>query len=169
MSEWIRVNRTHPCPACGKDSWCTYNGEVVICMRQSGGKEKTFRDGSVGWVHRMVGEQSAVLQPAHRIKEPEVTINAKKIMEEFAKNRRNGELHWLAKNLGVTVESLMQIGCVGRTSPCLRVSHVRRLWQHGWNSTALQGRKEVGSARKSSRTFHVGISVEEPRHEEFVR
>lgn len=111
MSEWIRVNHANRCTVCSSDSWCIYNDEVVICMRESSDREKVMKDGSIGWIHKLDGGKvTEVFRPCK--KQPEVTINAKKLMEEFAKNGRNGELHWLANKLGVTVESLMQIGCV---------------------------------------------------------
>ncbi len=47
---WVRVNRRHPCPICGKPDWCTVtaDGRLVCCMRTPG--ERQLRNG--GWLHR---------------------------------------------------------------------------------------------------------------------
>jgi len=79
-------------------------------MRVQSDREKVMRDGSVGWVHKLDGAKPAM--SPQREKQPEVTINAKKIMEEFAKDTRLSQIAGLSKHLGVSPRSLMDMGCV---------------------------------------------------------
>lgn len=110
MSEWIRVSKVNKCPICGHDSWCTYNAEVIICMRTSGGREKTFKDGTVGWLHRL-GDPLTVALPYRLKPKPEVRINATKLMAEFARDTDPASIEELAEDLGVSPSSLRDLGC----------------------------------------------------------
>lgn len=112
VSEWTRVTREDRCPICQKDSWCTYNSDVVICMRVQGGREKVFKDGSIGWVYRSGGTKAAPVNPPHRSK-PEVAINSKAIMASLPNNLEF--LNPFAKLLGVDSSALAALGC--RWSP----------------------------------------------------
>jgi len=49
-SNWHNASRSHRCPVCGHDSWCSYldNGEVVVCRRvESPHPTKS----GIGWIH----------------------------------------------------------------------------------------------------------------------
>ena len=50
-SDWIRVTRQQPCPACKKNDWCTRSadGRVAICMRVR--SDKPTKNG--GYIHRL--------------------------------------------------------------------------------------------------------------------
>jgi hypothetical protein len=75
-----------------------------------GGREKTFKDGSVGYVHRL-GSGTIAVAPVNgtqRRTEPKPTINASKLMAGF--DPRWG-IPQLAKDLGVSEDSLHDIGC----------------------------------------------------------
>lgn len=47
MEPYVRVNRSHPCPICGRPDWCSYNSTGVVCMRTPSAHE--MRNG--GWLH----------------------------------------------------------------------------------------------------------------------
>lgn len=54
MQDWQRVTRDNPCPICKRHDWCTYQADVVCCMRMESGRQ--MRNG--GWAHR-IGEAQA--------------------------------------------------------------------------------------------------------------
>ncbi|HEY7423272.1 MAG TPA: DUF3854 domain-containing protein [Gemmataceae bacterium] len=59
-SHWHRVNRTHPCPICGKADWCAYSadGRLARCQRVEMGAYKTGIDkaGVTYYLHRLIGD-----------------------------------------------------------------------------------------------------------------
>jgi Domain of unknown function (DUF3854)/Domain of unknown function (DUF927) len=56
-SEWVRVSKNSPCPACKEPDWCSVSadGSVAMCMRVSEGsfKSKEDRNGTVYYLHRL--------------------------------------------------------------------------------------------------------------------
>lgn len=109
MSDWIRVNRANRCPQCNSDTWCTYNNDVLLCMRTESDRPHTLKSGEVGWIHMLTDRSSNTF--VRREKEPEVTINAGKLMAEFQACRPDRLLPSLAKDLGVSPRSLYDLGC----------------------------------------------------------
>lgn len=109
MSDWIRCSKTTPCPRCGRDNWCqvSADGAVCICMRDSSGHPKTFKDGSQGWIHRLTGETRTAIQ-YHKPK-PKVEIDAEGMMERWVKSTQAYRISDLAKNLGVSASALMEL------------------------------------------------------------
>ncbi len=107
---WIRVTRAHPCACCGKDSWCLFQGNVAICMRQASDRPKQFSDGSVGYLHT-IGESN---QNPIRISKPppEPVINVGKLMEQWHADTEDAMIENLAEQLGVGVLPLRKLGCV---------------------------------------------------------
>ncbi len=106
---WIRVTRAHPCACCKKDSWCLFQGNVAICMRQASDRPKQFSDGSVGYLHT-IGESN---QTPIRIPKPppEPVINVGKMLDRW---HEETEVEWLkefAMELGVEWTSLAKLGC----------------------------------------------------------
>lgn len=110
MTSWLRVTREHRCPICGKDSWCMYNEQVVLCMRIAGGREHTLRDGSIGWIHPL--PDGPLPLPDEPEREPEVVINVAAILNDWKRNPANHQLDRFARYLGVHQASLTQLGCV---------------------------------------------------------
>lgn len=51
-----RVNRRHPCPICGHDSYCGYNSHMASCMREQKGafKQVEMEDGGIAYLHWLV-------------------------------------------------------------------------------------------------------------------
>lgn len=110
MSEWIRVKKSEPCPICGKDSWCevSADGAVALCMRVSNDRPKQFKDGSVGFVHRLTDEPRKPFIP-RRHEEPKPVINAEAMMKAWAAKTRPEWLYALAEELGVRTSALMEL------------------------------------------------------------
>jgi hypothetical protein len=54
---WTRVTRSRRCPICKGDSWCSVrsDGNLVVCMRNSGGIERTDANGVTYYVHVLDG------------------------------------------------------------------------------------------------------------------
>ena len=46
---FIRVNRRHSCPVCGKTDWCAFNSTIAICMRVE--SNHPIKNG--GWLHKL--------------------------------------------------------------------------------------------------------------------
>lgn len=62
---WLDVSPRHPCPVCGKRSFCqlSRDGAVALCKRVGSGRKKLNRDGIEFFVHVLSGA-AAVLPPA---------------------------------------------------------------------------------------------------------
>ncbi len=102
----MRVSKQTPCPICQHTNWCLLGTDAAICMRVAGGKEHTFKDHSVGWIHQLGGPVRAVPK-----REREETINAAAIMEEW-RGRAHASNQLLADELGVAKRALDLLGCV---------------------------------------------------------
>lgn len=110
MSEWQRVSRANPCVICSKESWCLFTDDAVICMRVESDRRKVFKDGTVAWIHRLNGEIKP-LRPTPQYRPIKPQLNAKLYMEKLP----HTDLSVLANGLGVSVKSLVDLGC--RCSP----------------------------------------------------
>ena len=101
MSLWPHVNKEHPCPICRKDDWCTVGERAILCQRIQ--SPHPHRSGN-GWYHFFDGPrpkfQAKAPPPVHR-------IDAASIMLSLP----SGFQYELAQSLGVSVESLMSLGC----------------------------------------------------------
>lgn len=109
MSDWIRCSKANPCPCCGRTNWCevSADGAVVICMRSANDHPKTFKDGSVGYIHRLTGERTNPV--TFRKPEPKVEIDAEGMMERWLKSTQSYRISDLATNLGVSASALMEL------------------------------------------------------------
>jgi hypothetical protein len=112
----MRVSGTHQCPCCKKSDWCLIGKDVIICMRVTSGRPKTFSDGTTGWLHKRDG--SELPQLAFK-KPPENYIDSKKLLDKWALDYGFKSLTYLGKSLGVTSDSLEKMGCVKAPAPCV--------------------------------------------------
>jgi hypothetical protein len=111
-----RVNKANPCPACGKDSWCLYDENSVLCMRNSAGRPHLLKSGEQGWWHDLKEKPVKYVAPR---KEPEVPkIDAVTMLEGWARNTKPCDIHDLADELSVKPSSLIEMGI--RWSPIYR-------------------------------------------------
>src|SRR5262249_11266226 len=105
----------HPCPVCHKPDWClrARDGSAAICARA----ESSKRCGDAGWLHRLTDDPVSL--PRRRI----VTIgpapaarNLGRLTEEYRAAVDTRRLQRLAGSLGLTVDSLVQLG-IGWATP----------------------------------------------------
>ncbi len=104
----VRVTTAHPCPICGRSSWCMIGDRDVFCMRVTSTKTKEFKDGSVAYLHP-VGKTAQNLST--RTQRKPVTLDVRTVLKEWGRFNRSGSMGLLAENLGVTLESLESLGC----------------------------------------------------------
>lgn len=113
-SNWQRVSRAHPCPICDRDSWCVFVGQAddpdtVICMRQESGRPIEFRDGATGHLHVLRDRQEHRRPRRHSIRvkaAPLPSADLGALADRFRASIEDSGRQWLAKDLGVTWESL---------------------------------------------------------------
>lgn len=112
--KWTRVTRLNPCLVCKHGDWCTFSELGSCCMRIQ--SSKPLRNG--GWLHRF---DSKAPRPVHYAPAaPSPMIDARGILERWSINTDPSLLDSFAKELGVTSESLIRLGC------CRSQSH--RAW-----------------------------------------
>ena len=103
-----RVNKANPCPACGKDSWCLYDENSVLCMRNSAGRLHLLKSGEQGWWHDLKEKPKEWRPPVRQPEPPKIDADA--IMIRL---RTGTKLAWLdqyADELGVTSKSISDLG-----------------------------------------------------------
>lgn len=108
MSDWIRVSKANPCPICQKDSWCTYNDEVVICMRMASERPHLFKTGETGYIHRLNGERPKPFYRTSPVKPPK-DIDAEALMQKWRKTTDGMAIGALASRLGVAASALLDL------------------------------------------------------------
>lgn len=101
-----RVNRNNRCPACGHDSWCLLGKDIFICMRMVSERKKVFTGGEVGYIHEYGHKPQWV--PPEKPK-PLPVINVKRVMNDWRKAYGTEGIEQLAKDLGVSVQSLTDL------------------------------------------------------------
>lgn len=100
----IRVNKTNPCPVCGRTDWCLIaeDGSACICARINDGSIK--RVGDAGWLHKFQSNPLKTRIPPRVKKQEETptdfTLLAKKYYQQLG-SRKN-----LSEELGVSVGAL---------------------------------------------------------------
>lgn len=109
MSDMARVNRSNKCPICDHDTWCLVGKSVVICMRVQSPKAKNFKGGEIGWIHEC-GDTPLKRLPSPPQKKVPV-IDARKVLADWVRAYPNDGLPVLAKDLGVSQESLTLLEC----------------------------------------------------------
>lgn len=107
--KWSHVTLKCPCPICEKPDWCSICGDLnlVLCMRVTSARPS--RNAMGGWLHPLDAERKRYIPESRP--EPAFTIDAGKMMQEFSADTTFAGLSSLAKELGVTVESLQLLGC----------------------------------------------------------
>lgn len=115
QDNWIRTKREIRCPICGKNDWCLVARDetAAICMRISEGSIKDLASG--GYLHRLM-DSDDWLSRQRRPECLELPIGADfgPMSSEFRKNAGQAEILAFAKSLGVSGDSLVQLG-VGKT------------------------------------------------------
>jgi hypothetical protein len=69
------VTAEHPCPICGKASWCTISadGQTAYCRRgdRPGGTKRQDKHGDAFWIYQLGGTSSPVAKSAGASRQPE--------------------------------------------------------------------------------------------------
>jgi hypothetical protein len=101
---WTRVSHRSKCPVCGKPDWCTIGEIGVCCMRVE--SSRPLKNG--GWLHPLTAKpQPPKLRPL-----PPPSINASKLILEWAQETPAPALAALARALGVSEDSLAALNAV---------------------------------------------------------
>lgn len=103
---WERVSRQSPCPICGKFDWCQIGDYVVKCMRVESARMCT----SGGWYHKNGSAPIPAPRRAPVHIESGPTIPAAELMERWRAQTPDSKYTWLAGHLGVSVDSLRNLG-----------------------------------------------------------
>ena len=120
MGRMKRVNKANPCPACGKDSWCLYDENSTLCMRNSAGRLHLLKSGEQGWWHDVrEGDPKRAYPPPQ--KEPVVPkIDAEAMMRAWIRCTKPMDINDHADELGVKPSSLIDVG--------VRWAGIHRAW-----------------------------------------
>lgn len=110
MNNWMRVNKSNPCPQCGKDSWCcvTDDGGAILCMRVQSCRQKILKSGEVGWIHK-TGQASDKKAYVPRKKEEVPLLDCDCLMKMWAHKTDPLWVDALSNQLGVTPQSLRDL------------------------------------------------------------
>jgi hypothetical protein len=100
MTDWIRVNKEHPCEICGKVDWDTYtaDGMYACCMRVQ--SDKQLKNG--GWLHK-VGDAPRIIKFEKPKPVPKISPAEWELKYE---NWECEGLPELSELLGVSIKSL---------------------------------------------------------------
>ncbi|MGE5609477.1 MAG: toprim domain-containing protein [Bacillota bacterium] len=103
------VNKRHPCPICQHDHWCSVaaDGSLCICMRVEAGSVKKARN--EGFVHILKDQPAGprlltILEP--KPARHDWALLARRFQTALNPDR----LHRLARDLGLSIESLQRLG-----------------------------------------------------------
>ena len=117
MSTPRRVKKSEPCPICKKEDWCLIGTDIVICMRITSQRSKSFADGSIGYIHQKEGGPEIRTPSQNR---PEkLFVNSAEIAKKWAYQYGTESLNYLAKNLGICKATLVLLRCVKAPQHCV--------------------------------------------------
>lgn len=148
-ADWRRVNKSCPCPICGKDHWCAIDaadGGTVLCMRvREGGKAAP----SGGWIHRLT--ESTKVRSVSLPKAKQSVIDAEFWMMEFWRELSPSDRNRWAERNGISPASarMFRVGYSPRhkafTIPMYDATGKAcgiRLRQDGGKKWAMKGSKQ---------------------------
>lgn len=103
--DWRRVSKRHPCPVCGKATWCTVQEGAAHCMRV----ESEVLVHSGGWIHDT--ENLGPLPPPTPQPKPIPPARARELAIEYYQHKRAEEARKaLSDRLGVALDALERLG-----------------------------------------------------------
>lgn len=107
--KWIRVGHNNRCGICGKDDWCTYSVELGVCCCMRIVSPRPAKNG--GYLHPI--DSICSPPPPRKSERPAPTLNVREVLEAWARSSfcQQHPVE-LAKQLGVSEQSLMMLGCV---------------------------------------------------------
>jgi len=101
--QWKRATRGHRCAVCGKDSFCTYSDNLILCMRVKSDRPSACRLG--GWLHSLGPDTQPLHVSLPKPEKPYVDWNAV-AKEMFCHEKAPATREALAKQLRVSPQSL---------------------------------------------------------------
>jgi hypothetical protein len=122
--KWLNVTKANPCPICGRFDWCSIHpdGTLVHCKKIKEGSFKTSE--KIGWLHRLADKPAdwkpVRAKPADTAKEKAAkALELQALCHKYYADTSLNNLRWLAKDLGVSVLSLMALNvCMDRAGKC---------------------------------------------------
>lgn len=140
-AKWIRVSKDDRCKVCEHGDWCTYSPELnlVHCLRVP--SPRASKNSMGGWLHPLNGEVKRTLPP-RPVRKAVPTIDASRLMAEFASQTKPSDICRLSDALGVDSGALEALGCA---------------WSKDYNAWAFpmrNGSKEVVGIRLRSASGH---------------
>jgi hypothetical protein len=62
-AKWLRVNKSNPCPVCGKPDWCeiSIDGTAVLCARIQ--SDQPAGNKGAGWIHKLTADSKSLPLP----------------------------------------------------------------------------------------------------------
>jgi hypothetical protein len=137
-----RVNKTHPCPICGKPDWCLIaeDGSAAICQRIQEGSVKWC--GDAGWLHILADlprNQRRRIYRSFTVGQDKMHIDFTTLHQRYSRQITSHQLNTLSQRLGVSIWSLkmLNVGWDGKayTFPMFnefgKVIGIRRRFQDG--------------------------------------
>lgn len=109
---WRRVSLANPCPVCGKPDWCLLNEDesAAICAREP--SEKAVGNKGAGYFHQL--QDSDYIGPRwrtpKRVSPERSTNNMRELAVANCKALWRTDVERLARELGLSVPSLLQLG-----------------------------------------------------------
>lgn len=114
---WMRCNRNHACPVCGKTDWCCWlsTGEVFWCQRVSGGEVAGFKRGRTSETNGGTSWYPTVEPPTVPIFESKPEIKPALIKWDDIHNEcraaiTDDQLAKIEESLGVGIDTLDSLG-----------------------------------------------------------
>lgn len=143
-----RTTKERPCPACGHTGWCffTVDNTAVWCGRIATYNGKQGTPHKSGWVHKLTADAAPVtprLRPKPRRRRPPFA----KFLPHWQRAAYTGPVAALAKQLGVSPESLRRIGIGWVSAEQLKELHTECLGRGCWTFPMRDATGEVTGIR----------------------
>lgn len=112
-TKWIECTASRPCPACGKDSWCSISDDGQFCICRHGtvsDRPHQQKDGHTVYLH-CVATLGAPVTPANGVKDSPRKMSAaelKILLKQQGTALSDRKLELEAKRLGVSEQAIKE-------------------------------------------------------------
>jgi phage/plasmid primase-like uncharacterized protein len=106
---WQRVNKSKPCPVCGKHDWCliSQDGSAAICPRI----ESSRRAGEAGYLHKLSEPHQLQRYSPITIRTDSLQLDLMALVQRYQNDAaKTGKIEQLATDLGLSPASLRRCG-----------------------------------------------------------
>lgn len=164
-TQWARVTTRHPCPICNRPDWCAISadGATAYCMRVPSDHAHHARDGSVGYLHTLDG-QEANTPPPPPAAQPErlKPADCMRIMERYRHQTQPADLDRLGTALGVTAASLLRLCAANAARAFAFPMFDERRRMIGIRYRAANGRKWAEPGSRNGLFIPIGLTGRGP-------